>query len=249
MKLTVKQEEAINEIDNNLQIIAWAGSGKTEIITRRIAKILKKKENVNPKNIVAFTFTEKAAESMKKRIELAINNEIDISEMYVGTIHGFCYKLLNEQCERFRDYKILDSVKNFLFIKRYAKECGLEDLELSCNSFNIKLFLDCIDKLIYEYENNEHWEEKNITVFNKYRECLYSKKYLDFSFLIFETLQQIQSNNNIISNIKYLIVDEYQDVDDLQEKLVNLFYNIGCNICVVGDDDQTIYKFRRKQCR
>ena len=246
MNLTANQEKAINEIDNNLQIIACAGSGKTEVITRRIAKILKEKKNIKPENIVAFTFTEKAADSMKKRIELAVDKEINISQMYIGTIHGYCYKLLNERSDKFRSFKILDSVKNFLFIKRYAKECGLTDLNLKSNLFDIKLFLDCIDKLIYEYDNNKYWNEKDIEVFNKYRDCLYSKNYFDFSFLIFETLQQIKSNQDMLSQVKYLIVDEYQDVDDLQEELIKLFYDSGCNICVVGDDDQTIYRFRRK---
>ena len=112
MNLTANQEKAINEIDNNLQIIACAGSGKTEVITRRIAKILKEKKNIKPENIVAFTFTEKAADSMKKRIELAVDKEINISQMYIGTIHGYCYKLLNERSDKFRSFKILDSVKN-----------------------------------------------------------------------------------------------------------------------------------------
>ena len=166
--------------------------------------------------------------------------------MYIGTIHGYCNKLLNERCDKFRNFKVLDNVKNFLFIKRYAKECGLTELNLKSNLFDIKLFLDCVDKLIYEYDNNMYWTEKDIEVFNRYRDCLYSKKYLDFSFLIFEALQQIKNSPNILSKIKYLIVDEYQDVDDLQEKLIKLFYDSGCNICVVGDDDQTIYRFRRK---
>ena len=245
MDLTEKQQEAINEIEHNLQIIACAGSGKTEVITRRIAKILKERKDIEPKNIVAFTFTEKAAESMKKRIEKAIDEEIDISEMYIGTIHSFCYRLLKERSEAFAKFKVLDSVKNYLFVKRYYKACGMNDLDLKNYPFNIKLFLNCIDKLIYEYDNRDKWEKQNIEVFNKYKDCLYSKRYFDFSFLIFETLQQIKNNPELLSEIKYLVVDEYQDVDDLQERLINCFYNTGCNLCVVGDDDQTIYRFRR----
>ena len=89
---TAEQQEAISEIDRNLQIIACAGSGKTEVITQRIANILRKKPDVHPGNIVAFTFTEKAADSLRRRIEKALENDgvYDLDEMYIGTIHGYC---------------------------------------------------------------------------------------------------------------------------------------------------------------
>ena len=98
VSLTSEQQEAISEIDRNLQIIACAGSGKTEVITRRIANILQSKSDIEPENIVAFTFTEKAAASMKKRIVKALDTKAsaNIDRMYVGTIHGFCYQLLNK---------------------------------------------------------------------------------------------------------------------------------------------------------
>ena len=101
MNLTTEQQEAISEIDRNLQIIACAGSGKTEVITRRIANILQSKPGIKPENIVAFTFTEKAAESMKKRIAKALGSDsaYTIENMYIGTIHSFCYHLLNKYTE------------------------------------------------------------------------------------------------------------------------------------------------------
>ena len=241
MNLTDEQIKAINEIDNNLQIIACAGSGKTEVITRRIAKILNK--GINVSDIIAFTFTEKASLSMKNRIKKVVNN-LDINDMYVGTIHGFCYKIIKEKCPEFLDFKILDTVKNYLFVKRYFDKCGMSDLGLTCNSLNIKLFLNCIDKLVYDYDNYELWSDLDKIVFNKYRKCLYEKKYLDFSLLIFEAVRELKKNNKILSNIKYLIIDEYQDVDDLREQIIEIFNQVGCNICVVGDDDQTIYRFR-----
>ena len=93
VQLTLQQQEAIAELERNLQIIACAGSGKTEVISRRIANILQKKENVQPENVVAFTFTEKAAESLKYRIESALG--MQVPGMYIGTIHGFCKHLLS----------------------------------------------------------------------------------------------------------------------------------------------------------
>ena len=244
MDLTINQTNAINEIDKNLQIIACAGSGKTEVISRRIGKILSEK-NVDPKSIVAFTFTEKAAKSLGERIKRVTDNKIDISQMYIGTIHGFCYKLLKDNCEQFKDFRVLDSVKNFLFVKRYFNDCGMTELGLNNYSFDIKLFFNCIDKLIYEYDNKELWGQNDRNVLDRYKKCLYEKKYFDFSLIIHETVNQIKEHPQLIDNYKYLIVDEYQDIDDLQEQLISYFEQTGCNICVVGDDDQTIYRFRR----
>lgn len=243
MNLTQEQIEAINTIDNNLQIIACAGSGKTEVISRRIGNILQKKEEIKPENIVAFTFTEKAANSLKKRIGL-VTNGVDISQMYIGTIHSFCYNILQAYCPEYKKFKILDTVKNYHFIKRYYKKCGMEYAELAPNPRNIKLFLNCIDKLVYDYENKNLWSSKDVTIFKEYKTILYEKKYFDFSLLIHETLKILKEKPQILNNIKYLIVDEYQDVDDLQEQIIECFAKHKCNICVVGDDDQTIYRFR-----
>ena len=247
--LTHEQKEAIMETDRNLQIIACAGSGKTEVITRRIAYILKNRDDIKPENIVAFTFTEKAAESMRKRIEKAVESEggKDIDKMYIGTIHAFCYNILDKYIEKFRGYKILDSAKSYLFIQRYSSDCGLRDLGLDTYSKDISLFLSCIEKMIDNYDNNKEWTQEQRNVLDKYINCLYAKNYIDFSLMIFEVLRQIENNpivNDYLSKIKYLVVDEYQDVNDLQEKLISYIGKAGANICVVGDDDQTIYQFR-----
>ena len=247
VQLTVKQNEAIQEIERNLQIIACAGSGKTEVITRRIANILQSKSDIKPENIVAFTFTEKAAESMKRRIVNALGDESAVDGMYIGTIHSFCYHVLNKYTEQFKEYKILDTVKNYLFIERYHNKCGMSDLKLETYPTNIKLFLSCIDKMIYDYDNREQWEENHKIVIEKYKDCLYSHGYVDFSLLIFEAIEQFRKNKaaqEFLQTIKYLVVDEYQDIDDLQEKLISIISSAGANICVVGDDDQTIYQFR-----
>lgn len=249
VSLTPEQQEAVSEIDRNLQIIACAGSGKTEVITRRIANILQSKSDIKPENIVAFTFTEKAAASMKKRIvkALDVNVTTDIDRMYVGTIHGFCYHLLNKYTEQFREYKVLDSVKSHLFVARYCNECGMSDLDLEPYPRNVSLFLQCIDKMIDDYDNADTWTQEQRDILHKYIGCLYSHSYIDFALMIFETLRQIESNPEVkdyLSSIKYLVVDEYQDVNDLQEKLILRIAKTGANICVVGDDDQTIYQFR-----
>ena len=247
--LTAQQQEAIDEIDRNLQIIACAGSGKTEVITRRIANILRSKPDIEPENIVAFTFTEKAAASMKKRIAkaLGVDGQQQIDHMYIGTIHGFCHHLLSKYAESFREYRILDTVKSHLFVSRYCAECGMGDLGLEAYPRNVNLFLQCIDKMIDDYDHADTWTQDQRDVLDKYIRCLYRHEYIDFSLMIFETLRQIETNPAVaeaLSGIKYLVVDEYQDVNDLQEKLILQIAQTGANICVVGDDDQTIYQFR-----
>ncbi|MBQ7015168.1 MAG: ATP-dependent helicase [Clostridia bacterium] len=247
--LTIEQQEAVSEIDHNLQIIACAGSGKTEVISRRIANILQNKQDVLPENIVAFTFTEKAAASLKNRIEKALgeNNVCNIEKMYIGTIHGFCNNILKNYSECFKNHKILDTVKNHHFVTRYSDKCGMSDLNLEPYPRNINLFLQCIDKMIDDYDNADFWTQAQRNVLEKYRSCLYNHGYIDFSLMIFETLAQIETDSAVkeyISKIKYLVVDEYQDINNLQEKLISSIVKFGANICVVGDDDQTIYQFR-----
>lgn len=251
MRLTEAQQAAVNELTHNLQIIACAGAGKTEVITRRIANILKKDETVNPENIVAFTFTNKAAESMKVRIKNALIGEsIDgdaIDKMYVGTIHGFCLDVLTRFSDKFCDFDLLDTVKKHHFVRRFSRICGLEALGLSTNIHDIGLFDDCLDKMIYEYDNKELWDEEVKEAFKCYRDTLYTHKYIDFSLIVLEALEILKCGENAVNyakKIRYLIVDEYQDVDDIQEKLIQLIVAYGANICVVGDDDQTIYQFR-----
>ena len=245
MNLTNAQQAAIDFIDGHLQIIACAGSGKTEVISRRIANILQSKQTVKPENIVAFTFTEKAAASLESRIEKALGAQVP--GMYIGTIHGFCKHLLNKYAEGFSEFKILDTVKNHLFISRYADKCGMTAVDLKPCLLNNGLYLQCIDKLIDDYDNRDNWTELQRDVLEQYIRCLYDNKYIDFSLLLFEALRQIRENavvQTYLQSIKYLVVDEYQDVNDLQEKLIQAIADFGANVCVVGDDDQTIYQFR-----
>lgn len=245
MELTNAQKEAVNCIDGHLQIIACAGSGKTEVISRRIANILQKKPGVKAENIVAFTFTEKAAKSLKERIETALGTQIP--GMYIGTIHGFCKHLLSKYTEQFADFKVLDEVKSHLFITRYAPYCGMALLDLKPCILNNGLYLQCIDKLIDDYDSRDSWTDTQRNVLEQYTACLYEHKYIDFSLLLFEALRQMRENpsvQNYLQTVKYLVVDEYQDVNNLQEKLIRAIADYGANVCVVGDDDQTIYQFR-----
>ncbi len=252
MELTREQECAVHTIHHNLQLIACAGSGKTEVITRRLVHILTTCPEVKPEHIVAFTFTKKAGESMKNRIQNVLEREDygwagNGEQMYVGTIHAFCKFLLDSYGGKFQNFKVLDTVKSHLFVYRYGEQCGRRALGLNSSPNDIKLFLDCMEKMVDDYDHRALWPQEQQEVFESYRTALYERGFIDFSLLILETLLEIRVNPEIqkyLQKIKYLVVDEYQDVNDLQEKLIACFAVAGANICVVGDDDQTIYQFR-----
>lgn len=249
VQLTVGQKQAIGEIERNLQIIACAGSGKTEVIARRIAHILEAKPDLPASAIVAFTFTNKAADSLRERINRTVSpsRRSEMSQMYIGTIHGYCRQLLERHAPGFADIKVLDTVKQHHFIRRYHKVCGMDVLGLEVNPPHVDLFVQCIEKMLDNYDNRDTWPQEQQDALEQYIDCLHRHGYVDFSLLIFEALRQITGSPacaQAVAGVRYLVVDEYQDVDDMQEKLIGCFAAAGVNLCVVGDDDQTIYQFR-----
>ena len=132
--LSLKQIEAVNAIDDDVEIIACAGAGKTGVVTRRIINILKCKDDVIPNNIVAFTFTKKAAEELKSRVysmgKDVLGDTKGFAEMYIGTIHGFCLKMLQEYLPEFQTFTVLDDIHTKLFVERYYEEIGMKDMNL-----------------------------------------------------------------------------------------------------------------------
>ena len=132
--LSLKQIEAVNAIDDDVEIIACAGAGKTGVVTRRIINILKCKDDVIPNNIVAFTFTKKAAEELKSRVysmgKDVLGDTKGFAEMYIGTIHGFCLKMLQEYLPEFQTFTVLDDIHTKVFVERYYEEIGMKDMNL-----------------------------------------------------------------------------------------------------------------------
>ena len=166
-------------VPENLQLIACAGSGKIEVITRRIAHILASRPDILPEQIVAFTFTNKAADSMKARIQKVLDNagyaQKDAGErMYIGTIHAFCKQLLNRCGGKFQKFEILDTVKTHLFVERYGSQCGLSDLGLSQSLNDIKFFGTCIEKMVDDFKMMALWTQEQRDVFAQYRDTLYN---------------------------------------------------------------------------
>ena len=248
--LSDNQIDAINTIDDDLQIIACAGAGKTGVVTRRVINILKEKKDILPENIVAFTFTEKAAGELKDRIykygEEVLGNTQGFANMYIGTIHGFCLKMLQEYIPQFQKFTVLDEVKTKLFIQKNSDRIGMKELGLKF--VETPLFLNVISVLIENYFDADKWDDNTRLAVEKYKTTFYDKNYFDYSLILQEMLVQMETNKQfaklIRSNIKYLTVDEYQDTNPIQERLIKSIKKGKCNLCVVGDDDQTIYQFR-----
>lgn len=249
--LSDKQIEAVNAIDDDVEIIACAGAGKTGVVTRRIINILKCKPNISPNNIVAFTFTKKAAEELKSRVYSMGKNVLGdtkgFAEMYIGTIHGFCLSMLQEYIAEFQIFTVLDDIHTQLFAERYYEEIGMKDMNLQ-KYIETDLFIRVMSLLNENWNDSARWSNDVRTAFNKYKQKMYAEKYFDYSLILREMVNQLENNQAfrkiIAKKVKYLTVDEYQDTNPVQEKLVSLLKELGANLCVIGDDDQTIYQFR-----
>ena len=255
---TPSQKEAIETIDRHLQIVACAGSGKTAVVTERIIHILKTKPDVKPENIVAFTFTEKAAAELKDRILKLAREELGnihgMSEMYVGTIHGFCKKILDDFVPEYQKFTVLDAIQTKIFIDRNYGDVGMTKVRKIKDDSVMRPFVDTdkfisIMGILRESGIDQGTLPDNLKeALKKYNETFEKHAYLDFTMIMERAIEQIEKNENLrkklSKKIRYLTVDEYQDVNNVQEKLVRMIYQLGANICVVGDDDQTIYRWR-----
>lgn len=254
--LSAMQKKAVETIDDDLEIIACAGAGKTGVVTRRIINILKSKPDASPENIVAFTFTRKAAEELKSRIYEVGKRELGstkgFAHMYIGTIHGFCIKMLQEYIPEFQKYDVLDEIHTKLFVERYYFDCGMHDLDLK-KYVETGLFISVMNILNENWFEQDKWSDATKTAFQKYKEKLYAEKKLDYALILREMINQLENNQEfaavIRDKVKYLTVDEYQDVNLIQERLIRKMKEFGANLCVVGDDDQTIYQFRGSDSR
>lgn len=250
MKYTHNQLKAINTIDKNLQIIACAGSGKTQVISQRIINILK--NGASPSTIIAFTYTEKAAAELQARIlklcREQLPDQTGIAEMYVGTIHSWCLKALQEYKYEFQKFSVLDEIKLKLFVDRNFKYIGMEDMNMEKfkDTGRFTTLMGIVREA--EVEDGEELPANILSALEKYERTLISHCYLDFTMIMTKVIEYLEKDkafrNRIKANIGYLIVDEYQDVNPVQEDIVRRLYDLGANVCVVGDDDQTIFQWR-----
>lgn len=260
MKFTDDQLAAINHREGHLQLIACAGSGKTEVVARRVASLLdpSRTPHYAPANIIAFTFTDKAAAELKQRIiertRESLGDVPGLAEMFVGTIHAFCLELLKAEVPEYMKYEVLNEVEQALLIDRNSRQSGLTTTtDLNGQALrryvNTNLYVDALAILREAHLDDEVLRGTSIvTGLRAYQELLSEKRYLDYSAIMGQAVRALVSNaelrSRLAERVKHVIVDEYQDVNPIQEALIRLFADMGSDICVVGDDDQTIYQWR-----
>lgn len=270
MKNKVKENYHLFETDSkllqgNLQVIACAGAGKTEFVSKRIACLISK-NIAKPENIVAFTFTDRAAEELKfrirQRIRELIGHQPDVGDMYVGTIHSFCFKLLQEFVPKYRVYEVLDEGKRYAFVSSIKRELDYNVLlpslkkrsdkpfGIATESWVLNSFLRGVDIVREEMLNPESVSESTsfIKAFKVYEEILEKKRFLDFSSMMSIAVNELKTNKELLKEVRdkytHITVDEYQDINPIQEELIRLIAGDNGNLCVVGDDDQSIYQWR-----
>lgn len=260
MKFTKAQQAAISHAKGNVQLIACAGSGKTEVVARRIANLLKpsKGKTILPRNIVAFTFTEKAAAELKERICNRCREELGaingLAEMYVGTIHGFCLDVLKTEVPKYLKFEILNEVQQILFVDRNSKGSGLTvSTDIRGNALrrytDTRYYISALSILREASLNPKALQGCSVVRgMQTYRNLLEEKSLLDYSAILDQAVEILLSDEDlrkrVAERIKHVIVDEYQDVNPIQEAVVGALQDLGADICVVGDDDQTIYQWR-----
>lgn len=258
-KFSESQQEAITTNDKHLRIIACAGSGKTTTVAGKVAYLLDplNQFDIKPENIIAFTYTEKAAGELKNKILNNVGQYRGMANMYIGTIHGWCLKSLQDNEYKYQSFSVLDDIKLKLFVDKHYDIIGMKEVtKLSNPSASLRRFIDTslfvrVMDIVRESEirSGAEFPANILSAKKKYQDTLESKKYFDFSMIMKKALESLKDGTNLTesikSNLKYLIVDEYQDVNPLQEKLINRLQEIsGCRLIVVGDDDQNIYQWR-----
>ena len=266
MKLTVAQEEAVTYGGRNLQLIACAGSGKTEVVARRVVRLLApgRAEALLPRNIIAFTFTDKVAAELKERIvtrtRQALGEIPGMAEMFVGTIHAFCLELLKSESPRYLKYEVLNEVQQTLFVDRHSRGSGLTQ-STTLTGQPLKRFTDtpnfiaAMNILREDRPVAPNLLNGNTVVAQlpRYEQLLHERGYLDYSGILKEAVAELIGNGGLrerlAARIRHVIVDEYQDVNPVQEAVVEELHRLGGGICVVGDDDQTIYQWRGSDVR
>ncbi|MEU5513493.1 ATP-dependent DNA helicase [Streptomyces griseoaurantiacus] len=267
MQFTDAQRTAIDTHDDNLLIVACAGSGKTEVISQRIAGLIGRPD-VQPKNIVAFTFTEKAAGELKERVHTRIrelHGEVHgLAEMYIGTMHGYALDLLHSHVPEAFKYNVLNDVQTRLIIDKYSTQSGLTTTNAIVQGtpkplrrwVNSKLYQQVMSILREDDVDLDGLRPDVSDGLDSYMRLLRDRRYFDYTAILHYAAVLLNDDNDegdesvlslqrhVKETVRYVVVDEYQDTNPVQEQLIRGLTRHGANLCVVGDDDQTIYQWR-----
>lgn len=250
--LNEQQREAVYHTEGPLLILAGAGSGKTRVLTHRIAYLIEEK-GVNPWNILAITFTNKAAGEMRERVDSLVG--FGAENIWVSTFHSTCVRILRRYIDRLgydTNFTIYDADDQKTLMKEVCRR-----LDIDTKVYKERNLLGAIsaakDEMITpaEFEVNaagDFGRQKIAKVYWEYEKQLKANNALDFDDLLMKTVQLFQTNQDVLESyrerFRYIMVDEYQDTNTVQFKFVSLLAAKYQNLCVVGDDDQSIYKFR-----
>ncbi len=249
--LNDKQKEAVMTTEGPLLVLAGAGSGKTTVLTRRVTYILQQ-GLAKPWQILAITFTNKAAAEMKERIAAMVSDSDDI---WVRTFHSCCVRILRRDIASIgyeSSFNIYDSADQKRIVKECIKDCGLNEDNFPVKSVISKIS-DCKNRDISPSELMEqsasiYRDRQYAKLYEEYEKRLKRNNALDFDDLILKTVELFKTCPDVLgyyqNKFKYILVDEYQDTNSCQYKLVEMLSAVHRNLCVVGDDDQSIYKFR-----
>ncbi len=255
--LNEPQKEAVFHTDGPLLILAGAGSGKTRVLTHRIACLIDEK-GVNPWNILAITFTNKAAGEMRQRVDSLVN--FGAESIWVSTFHSMCVRILRRFIERLgydNRFTIYDTDDQKTLMREVCRK-----VDIDTKVFKERSLLSTISSaknemiLPDEFELNaggDFGRQKIAKVYREYEAQLKSNNALDFDDLLVKTVQLLETQPDVLEyyqeRFRYIMVDEYQDTNTVQFRLVSLLAGKYKNLCVVGDDDQSIYKFRGANIR
>ncbi len=256
-KLNEPQREAVYHTDGPLLILAGAGSGKTRVLTHRIAYLIEER-NVNPWNILAITFTNKAAGEMRERVDSLVG--FGSESIWVSTFHSMCVRILRRFIDRLgydNRFTIYDTDDQKTLMKEVCKKVAIDTKVFKERSL-MSAISSAKNELILpdEFELNAGGDFAKLKIAKVYREYeaqLKANNALDFDDLLVKTVQLLQTQSDVLENyqerFRYIMVDEYQDTNTVQFQLVRLLAGKYRNLCVEGDDDQSIYKFRGANIR
>ncbi len=250
--LNERQQEAVYHTDGPVLILAGAGSGKTRVLTHRIAYLIEQKR-VNPWNILAITFTNKAAGEMRDRVDDIVG--FGSESIWVSTFHSTCVRILRRYIERLgygNNFTIYDTDDTKNIMKDICKRLQIDTKTLKERTL-LSVISSAKDSLIspVEYElkaMGDYTKQRAAQVYKEYQEVLHKNNALDFDDLIVKTVELFKTCPDVLDyyqeRFRYIMVDEYQDTNTAQFELIHLLAGKYRNLCVVGDDDQSIYKFR-----
>ncbi|QQS61751.1 MAG: UvrD-helicase domain-containing protein [Candidatus Moraniibacteriota bacterium] len=265
--LNEEQKEAVLHTEGPLLILAGAGSGKTKTLTHRIAHLIRNK-GVSGGNIMSVTFTNKAAEEMRSRLAMLTkiptqsffsNNSFHEKTPLTGTFHSICSKILRQDITvlgREKNFHIVDTSEQEMYLKRIIKDLGFDAKQFSPKGF-LSIISAAKNKSLNSREFSDqaqnYMEEMIARAYEKYEDILIRDNALDFDDLLLVTMEIFQKKPNIVEKyqqrFKYILVDEYQDTNNIQYRFIATLAKSHRNICAVGDDWQSIYAFRGADIR